>query len=165
MGLITPDYGLVFWMLVSFGILIFILKKYAWKPILTGIKNREEQITKSLHEADLAREQIGKLHLQIEELSQKAKAERDAMMQEALTLKEKMIEEASLKAKEEAQKLLAEARETIKRDKESAQNELRSYTSKIAIQIAESILRHELDNKAMHERQIQDLLNEISSKN
>jgi len=152
-------------MLVSFSILVFILKKYAWKPILNGIRNREEQISKSLHEADLAREEIGKLHSQIDELSQKAKAERDAIMQEALLLKEKMIEEASLKAKEEAQKLLAEARETIRREKEKAQLELRSYTSKIAIQIAESILRSELDNKAKHEQQIQALLNEISSKN
>ena len=165
MGIITPDYGLLFWMFVSFSILVFILKKYAWKPILNGIRNREEQISKSLREADLAREEIGQLHSHIDELSQKAKAERDAIMQEALMLKEKMIEEAGLKAKEETQKLLAEARETIKREKETAKLELQKYTSKIAIQIAENILRGELKNKAKHEEQIQALLNEISSKN
>lgn len=165
MGLITPDYGLLFWMLLSFSILLLILKKFAWKPILQGIKNREEQISKSLREAEMARNEIVKLQVQIDELAKKALAEREQMMQEARKLKEKMIEEAGVKAQEEAQKLVAQARETIKREREAAQIELKAYASKIVLQVTELILRKELEDKGKHEEQVNALIKELSSMN
>jgi F-type H+-transporting ATPase subunit b len=165
MGLITPDYGLLFWMLLSFSILLFILKKFAWKPILQGIKNREEQISKSLREAEMARNEIAKLQVQIDEMAKKAQLEREQMMQDARKLKEKMIEEAGVKAQEEAQKLMAQARESIRREKEAAQAELKAYTSKIVLQVAELILRKELDEKGKHEEQVNALIKELSSLN
>ena len=165
MGLITPDYGLLFWMLVSFGILVFLLKKFAWKPILHGIKSREEQIAKSLREAETARSEISKLQVKIDEMALKAQAERDVIMQEAKKIKEKMIEEASIKAQEEAQKFISQAKETIRREKEAAKLELKVMSSKIVLQVAEQILRKELENSDKHEEQVNKLLSEISSQN
>jgi F-type H+-transporting ATPase subunit b len=165
MGLITPDYGLLFWMLLSFGILLYILKKFAWKPILHGIKSREEQISRSLREAELARNETTKLQVQIDELAKKAQADREQIMQEARKLKEKMIEEAGIKAQEEAQKYMTQAREAIKRERDVAQAEMKAYTSKLVLQVAELILRKELENKGKHEEQINALINEISSMN
>jgi len=90
MGLITPDYGLLFWMLISFGILLYILKKFAWKPILQGIRSREEKISKSLREAEQARNEVSKLEVRNLELVQKAKADRDAILLETKKANEKM---------------------------------------------------------------------------
>lgn len=165
MGLITPDYGLLFWMMLSFGILLYILKKFAWKPILHGIKNREEQISRSLREAEMAREEIAKLQVQIDDMAKKAQAEREVIMQEAKKIKERMIEEAAEKAQQEAQKLIAQARDTIKREKDAAQAELKNYTSRIVLQVAEIILRRELEDKGKHEEQVNLLIKELSSKN
>jgi len=152
-------------MFISFGILLFILNKFAWKPILHGIKSREEQISRSLREAELARNETSKLQVQIDELAQAAQVEREQIMQEARKLKERMIEEAGLKAQEEAQKYMIQARDAIKRESEAAKAEMKAYTSKIVLQVAEIILRKELEDKGKHEEQINALINEMSSMN
>jgi F-type H+-transporting ATPase subunit b len=165
MGLITPDYGLLFWMLLSFGIVLYILKKFAWKPILQGIKHREEQIAKSLREADRAREEIAKLQAQNLEMSNLARQERDSIMLEAKSFKERMVKEASEKAQEETKKYLEQARLTIAQEKETAMAELKASALELSLKLSEIILRREIKDKDNYEKHAKSLLNEIATKN
>lgn len=165
MGLITPDYGLLFWMLLSFGLVLYILKKFAWKPILQGIKHREEQIAKSLREADRAREEIAKLQAQNLEMANLARQERDAIMLEAKSFKERMIKEASEKAQEETKKYLEQARLTIAQERESAKAELKASSLELSLKLSEIILRREIKDKDNYEKHAKLLLEEIATKN
>ncbi len=165
MGLITPDYGLLFWMLVSFSILLVILRKFAWKPILQGIRNREEKIAKALRDADYARNEIAKLEERNDELIAKAQATRDSILAEAKKTKERIIEEARVKSQEETQKFLNQAQEQIKREQEIAKLEFKSYATQLVIQISEKIIRQELHDKAKYEEQINSIIQELSSQN
>ncbi len=165
MGLITPDYGLLFWMLLSFSILLYILKKFAWKPILGGIKNREELVSRALHSAELARNEVAQLEERNAKLIEKVQLERDAIIQEARKQKERILEEATLKAQQEAQKYLEQAREAIKREKEIAQLELKAYASDLVVKATERILRKELEDKKNYETQINNIIEELTTKN
>ena len=165
MGLITPDYGLLFWMALSFGILLFILKKFAWKTILKSIKDREEFITKSLRDADTARNELANLENRNIELLAKANAERSDIISQANKARDKILQQAQLTAQDEAKKVLDQAREVIKREKESAQLEIKAYASQIVMLAAERILRKELKDKAVYEEQIDSIIQELSSQN
>ncbi|PKP36147.1 MAG: ATP synthase F0 subunit B [Bacteroidetes bacterium HGW-Bacteroidetes-15] len=165
MGIITPDYGLLFWMLLSFSILLFILKKFAWKPILHGIKAREELIAKSLRDAEYARNEVAKLEERNAELLAKAHAQRDAVLAQAKIEKDKILEDAQQKAKVQTHKTIEQANETIRREKEAAQLELRAYATQIIIQATERILRKELKETKESEEQINSIIRELTSKN
>jgi F-type H+-transporting ATPase subunit b len=165
MGLITPDYGLIFWMLVSFSVLLFILKKFAWKPILQGIKSREEYIAKALRDAEYARNEIAKLEERSNEMRAQAQAEKDEILAQARQTKDRIIEEANAKAQLETQKMLLNAEENIRRQSEAAQIELKTNTSKIILQATERILRKELENKSNYEEQVNSIIQELSSQN
>ncbi|HPF93356.1 MAG TPA: F0F1 ATP synthase subunit B [Tenuifilaceae bacterium] len=165
MGLITPDYGLIFWMALSFGILLYILRKFAWKTILQSIKNREELIAKSLRDAEHARNELAKLEDRNAELLAKSKAEKAEIIAQANKTKEKIIEQAQQAAQHEANKILEQTREIIRHEKESAQLEIKAYASQIVMQAAEQILRKELKDKAAYEKQISSIIEEISSQN
>lgn len=165
MGLITPDYGLLFWMLLSFSILMFILKKFAWKPIIQSIKNREDLIAKSLRDAEYARNEVAQIEERQAKVIAKAQAERDAILAQARKTKEKIIEEANAKAQMDSQRVIEQARETIKREKEAAQLEIKTYASKIVIQTTERILRSELKDKQKQDEQINSIIREISEQN
>lgn len=165
MGLITPDYGLLFWMALSFGILLFILKKFAWETILKSIKDREEFITKSLRDADTARNELANLENRNIELLAKANAERSDIISQANKARDKILQQAQLTAQDEAKKVLDQAREVIKREKESAQLEIKAYASQIVMLAAERILRKELKDKVVYEEQIDSIIQELSSQN
>jgi F-type H+-transporting ATPase subunit b len=165
MGLITPDYGLVVWMLISFSLVLFVLKKFAWKPIMEGLKSREETIAKSLKQAEEARNEIKKLQAYNEELADKARAERELALKEAKSLRDKIVEEAKTNAQAEAQKIIDKSRLLITQEKENAQKELAEMVSKLALEISEKILRKEFSDKEKQKGYFKDLLKEISSKN
>ncbi|MDX9769362.1 MAG: F0F1 ATP synthase subunit B [Tenuifilaceae bacterium] len=165
MGLITPDYGLLFWMLVSFSILLFLLKKFAWKQIIYSIKSREDEVAKALREAEYARNEVAQLQERQAKVVAKAQAERDSILAEAKKNKERIIEEANAKALHDSTKMIEQARETISREKEAAQHELKQYASNIILQATERILRSELKDKGKHEEQISSIINEISTQN
>ena len=165
MGLITPDYGLLFWMLLSFTILVVLLQKFAWKQILNSIKNREEEVASALREAEYARNEIAQLQERQAQITAKAQAERDSIMAQANKNKERILEEANAKALQESNKMIEQARETIRREKEAAQQEIKAYASSIVLQATERILRAELKDKKKQEEQINTIINEISSQN
>jgi len=165
MGLITPDYGLVVWMLISFGLVLFVLKKFAWIPIMQGLKSREETISKSLRQAEEARNEIKRLQTYNEELADKARAERELALKEAKTLRDKIVEEAKVNAQAEAQKIIDKSRQMILQEKENAQKELASIASKLALEITEKVLRKQFADKEKQIEYFKELLAEISTKN
>lgn len=165
MGLITPDYGLVVWMLISFGLVLFVLKKFAWKPIMQGLKSREESIAKSLHMAEEARNEIKKLQAYNEELAEKARAERELALKEAKSLRDKIVEEAKTQAQAEAQKIIDKSRMLIIQEKENAQKELAQMASTLALEITEKVLRKQFADKDKQIEYFKELIKEVSSKN
>ncbi len=147
--LLTPDPGLVFWTTVSFAILAFILKKYAWGPILHALKVREETIESSLDAAKRAKSEVEDLVKAKQEMMDAAKNERDELLKETRELKEKILAEARSGAKEEADKLLESARNQIEAEKSAAIRELKKQVAELSVDIAGILIEAELkkDNK------------------
>ncbi len=162
MQLINPGLGLIFWMTLTFLLVLWVLGKYAWPAILKGLKEREESIQESLDAAKKAREQMAQLKADNEKLIAEAKEERDEILVEARKIKEKIIEEARGKAAIEADKIVESAREQIKLEKNAAIIELKNIVADYSIQIAEKILREELKDKKKQKEYVSSLLKEFS---
>lgn len=160
MDLITPGIGLVFWTSVVFIILVFLLGKFAWKPILGAVKDREKSIEDALLSAEKAREEMSKLQSDHEQLVKEAKAERDNILKEAKSTKDKVIAQAEEIAREEASKIMARANAEIEREREQAFKELKKEVAIIAISAATKILKNELQDKAKQEALVNEYLQE-----
>ncbi|MDX1652879.1 MAG: F0F1 ATP synthase subunit B [Brumimicrobium sp.] len=146
MDLITPDLGLIFWTGLVFLLLMFVLAKFIWKPILSAVKNREENIQEALDMAVKTKAEMKKLQTQNENLLKEARVERDQMIKEAKETANKVIEEAKTKAKEEADKVLNNARASITAEKNAAITELKTQVASVALEIAEKVIREELSS-------------------
>jgi F-type H+-transporting ATPase subunit b len=163
MELIQPGLGLIFWMTLSFGTVLFLLAKFAWKPILKSLKEREDSIDQALHAADKAREEMKQLQVDNELLLREAKNERDAILNEARKIREKMIDEARNKANEEAQRIVENARERIENEKMAAITELKNQIALLSIEIAEKLIREELSHDKKQEDLIRKMLDDVKS--
>jgi len=161
MELVQPGLGLIFWMTISFAILIWILAKFAWKPIMKGLKEREQSIDEALHAADKAREEMKQLQFSNEQLLKEAKEERDNILRDARKVKESIIEEAREKANAEANRIVDNAKETIEYEKLAAIHDMKNEVADLSIEIAEKLIRLELSNKEKHNELIQRLLKEV----
>ena len=153
--LISPGIGTFLWMLVSFGILVFILMKRGWPMILEALHKREEAITASLNEAAKAREEMKHLVAHNEELLREAKMERDEMLRNARLTSEQIVEDARSKATEEANRIIDNARESINYEKLKAMHELKNQVANLSIEIAEKLIRAELSDKTKADALIQ----------
>jgi F-type H+-transporting ATPase subunit b len=163
MELIQPGLGLIFWMTLSFGIVLFILGKFAWKPIMKMLREREETINSALHAADRARDEMKNLVSDNERLLAEAKNERDAILGEARKIREKMIAEARGKASEEAQRIVDSAMERIENEKMAAITELKNQIALLSIEIAEKLIREELSHDNKQEELIRKMLDDVKS--
>jgi F-type H+-transporting ATPase subunit b len=161
MQLVTPGIGLIFWMLVSFSLVLFVLGKYAWKPIMKGIHQREDTIERALEAANEAKKEMLKLKAGNEQLLRDAKDERDALMRDARKVKEAILDEARIKANEEAARILENARENIQFEKMAAINELKNQIATISIEIAEKLIAKELENKEQQQKLTEKLLKDV----
>ncbi|MCB2220895.1 MAG: F0F1 ATP synthase subunit B [Bacteroidetes bacterium] len=161
MELVQPGLGLIFWMTISFALLIWILAKFAWKPIMKGLKEREQSIDEALHAADKAREEMKQLQFSNEQLLKEAKEERDNILRDARKVKESIIEEAREKANAEAIRIIDNAKETIEYEKLAAIHDMKNQVADLSIEIAEKLIRLELSNKEKHNELIQRLLKEV----
>lgn len=153
--LINPGIGSFVWMLVSFGILAFILIKFGWPMILVALKKREDAIEQSLGEAAKAREEMKSLVAHNEELLRQAKLERDEMLRDARLASDNIIEEARAKATAEANRIVDNARESIEYEKMKAMTELKNQIANLSIEIAEKLIRAELSDKPKADTLIQ----------
>ena len=162
MELVKPSIGLIFWMAVSFSIILFLLKKFAWKPILGMIKEREESIENALAAAEKAKEEMKALQSNNERILAEARAERDALLKEAREMKDKMIAEAKTTATKEGERLLAIARENIQNEKMAAITELKNQVATLSIEIAEKILKSELSSDEKQKTLVNTLLKDVN---
>ncbi len=161
MELLTPSFGLIFWTLLAFIIVFFILKKYAWKPILHSLDEREKGIANSLETAQRVKEEMAQLKNENEELLARAREERGVMLKEAREMKEKIITEAKEQAKVVANKIISEAQQAITVQKMAALTEVKNEVGKLVIEISEKVLRKELSSKEAQEAHIAGLINEV----
>lgn len=161
MELVTPSIGLVFWTLVAFLLLLLLLKKFAWKPILGAVKERERSIEDALNKAEVAREEIAHLTNQNQSLLKEAQIERDAILKEAKELKDQIVAEAKLSAQEEGNKMLEKAKTEINNQKAIALSEVKTQVASLSLEIAEKVLRMQFDDKQKQETLVNELLKEV----
>lgn len=161
MELLIPEIGLLAWNTISFLVLVFLLAKFAWKPIMKAIHERERNIDDALNKAELAKQEMARLTSQNEELLKQAKAERDQILKEAKILKDNMINEAKIAAQAEGAKLIEKARLEIENQKKSALAELKGQVSALSLDIAERVLRNELGDKAKQQDLVSSLLKDV----
>jgi len=158
MDLLTPDIGLLFWQLVVFLVLLFILTKFAWKPIATSLKEREQNIQSALDLAEQTRAEMARLQADNQKQQAEARAERDAIIRNAKETSDRMIAEARDKASEEGRRVLEQAREAMQTERQALVAQMRKEMIDISLEIAEKVLRRELSDKAAQEKLVQDLV-------
>ena len=158
------SFGLFFWQIVLFVLLLLLLKKYAWKPILDALNSREEGIQNALDEADKSRQEMVDLKSSNEMILKEARAERDGLLKDARMIKEKMITEAKDEAKTQSNKIIEQAKQTIENEKLAAITELKNQVAELSIGIAEKIMKDELSNKGKQVAMIEKMLDEARLK-
>ncbi|MBO7143850.1 MAG: F0F1 ATP synthase subunit B [Salinivirgaceae bacterium] len=158
MDLVTPQIGLLFWTVLIFLVLVFLLAKFAWKPILNMVEERTKNIEDALNSAENAKKEMAGLKAENEQIMKEARAERDKIVREAREMKDKIIEESKETAKAEADTILAQARKLIDDEKRAAMNELKDQVASLSIEIAEKILTKELSDKKKQAELIDDIL-------
>jgi F-type H+-transporting ATPase subunit b len=161
MELVRPDVGTIFWMLLMFIIVLIILKKFAWKPILNALDNREKSIEDSLRSADRARQEMEQLKEDNEKIMAEARLERDNMLRDTKKTSEKILSEAREKANEEARLLIEATRELIENEKTSAVDEIRKQVAVLSVDIAEKILREKLKDDKQQKELVDKLMKDI----
>ncbi|MCE2786652.1 MAG: F0F1 ATP synthase subunit B [Sphingobacteriales bacterium] len=162
MELIKPGLGLLFWMTVTFSIVLWLLSKYAWKPILKSIREREDSINNALNAADDARKQMDALKSDNEKLLAEARKERDRLLKEASEMKDSIIAQAKKSADDEARRLIANANDAIEKAKLNAMNELKSQVAVLSVDMAEKILRKKMDDRNQQEAFVNENLKSIT---
>jgi F-type H+-transporting ATPase subunit b len=155
------SYGLFFWQFIILVIVIFILGKFAWKPIVEALEQREKSIDEALNKAELARQEMARLSAQNEDLMKQAREERDQILKEAKALKDNIVNEAKSQAQAEGAKLIEKARIEIENQKKAALAELKGQVSTLSLDIAERVLRTQLDDKAKQQELVNNLLKDV----
>ncbi|GAA0737389.1 MULTISPECIES: F0F1 ATP synthase subunit B [Flavobacteriaceae] len=162
MDLIKPDFGLVFWSLITFVILLFVLRKFAWKPILGAVEDREEGIKSALASAENARKEMENLKADNERILQEARSEREALLKEAREIKAKIIADAEEDAQAKASKMIEQAQAAIESEKKAAMAELKNHVAGLSLEIAEKVVREELSNKDKQLQLVESMLGEAT---
>lgn len=159
MGIIEPGIGLLFWMTLTFVILLVLLSKFAWKPIVNAVNEREASIVDALNQAQLAKKEMQDLKSDNERIIREAKIERDAILKEAREIKERIVGEAKDVAKAEGERMIESAKQTIQSEKNAAMSDIRSQIGALSVNIAESILQKNLENTEAQNELVQNYLN------
>lgn len=162
MELVTPSIGLIFWTGLVFLLLLFVLTKFVWKPVLKAVNEREQKISDALDLAEKTKIEMKALQAQNENLYREARAERDAIVKDAKETAEKMVEDARSNAKAEANKVIAAAREAINADKAAAIADLKKQVASFSIEIAEKIVRGELSADGKQKELAEKLAGDIN---
>jgi F-type H+-transporting ATPase subunit b len=161
MDLITPDFGLFFWMLVTFSLVFLILKKFAWKPIVQALREREENIREGLQNAEDARTELANVKIKSDKIMSKAIVERDELINQGRKIKEKIKAEAREEAESEARKIMETAKRLIEEEKSAAVNLIKVQIASLSLEIAEKILRKKLEDDSLQKELMYSLLEEF----
>ncbi|MCI9846145.1 MULTISPECIES: F0F1 ATP synthase subunit B [Flavobacterium] len=155
------EFGLFFWQILIFVGLILLLKKFAWKPILDAVNDREQGIKDALLSAENARQEMQNLQADNQRILNEARAERDAMLKEAREMKEQMIADSKNEAQAQGQKMIEQAKAAIESEKNAAMAELKSQVSTLSLSIAEKLLKEELSNKESQTKLVEKMLGDV----
>ena len=155
--LVLPDIGLVFWNTIAFLVLLIVLGKFAWKPMLKAIAERESGIEEALLRADKMKAEIAAMQNENEALLAKAREERAGMIKDAKDTADKMVSDAKDKAKQEYERIISDAQLAITQQKNAALTEVKNQVGSLVVEVAEKILRKELSNKAEQESYIKQI--------
>jgi F-type H+-transporting ATPase subunit b len=161
MDLLLPKLGLIVWTFLAFLIVFYILKKFAWKPILKSLKDRENNIAESLATAQKVKQEMTLLKSDNEALLVKAREERAALIKDAKDVSDKMIAEAKEKAKTEYDRIVSDAQMAINQQKMAAITDLKNQVGNLVIEVSEKVLRRELSNKTEQEKYIHQVASEV----
>ncbi len=161
MDLITPSFGLIFWQTIIFLIVLFILGKFAWKPILGAISSREQSIADALKAAESAKEEMTNLKSTNEKLLAEARQERDKMMREAAKVGEQLNEQAKADAKIIGDKMIDDAKQTIEAEKNDAIRQIKDQVADLSLQIAEKLLKKNLADDKSQQDLIKDFMKDL----
>jgi F-type H+-transporting ATPase subunit b len=161
MDLVTPGFGLIFWTTVVFIILVLLLKKMAWTPILNNVDARNKSIEEALFSAEKARKEMANLQADNQRILQEARAERDEMLKDARDIKASIVSDAKNTAKEEADKMIASAKGVIENEKVAAISELKNSVGALSIEIAEKVLKSELKDVEKQNTFISEMLKDV----
>ena len=161
MQIVTPELGLIFWQLVIFLLVLFLLAKFAWKPILTALNEREEGIESALRQADQAKVEMQRLQAGNEKLLAEARLERDRMLQEGQQMANQHRDAEKARATAEANQIIQRAREEIQVEKNAALAEVKNTAAKLSLDIAERILRRELTDPTAQSQLVDSYLKEV----
>lgn len=161
MELVTPGLGLIFWSTLTFVIVLFLLSKFAWKPIFTAIKERENTISEALNAAESAKHEIAQLKLDNQNLLEQAKLERDKILKDAQTAASNIVTEAREKATEESNRILENAKVAINTEKNAALAEVKNQIATLSIQIAERLIKKELDNEKSQKELVNNFVKDL----
>ncbi|MDO6489792.1 MAG: F0F1 ATP synthase subunit B [Cellulophaga sp.] len=153
--------GLFFMLLIILLVLIFLMVKFAWKPIMNSLNEREDGIKSALEEAENARKEMQNLHADNERLLQEARAERDAMLKEAREIKEKIVADAKEQSIIEGDKLIAQAKATIDSEKKAAVADIKNQVANLSVQIAEKVIKEQLSNNDKQLKLVEDMVGDI----
>jgi len=161
MGFVTPDIGTIFWMVIIFSITLIILKKFAWTPILTSLKDRENTIAEALSSADKARKEVEGLKADQEQIIAEARKEKDIILKEAREIKDKLLAEAKSQAQIEGQKIIESARSQIQAEKTAAVNDMKKEMVELSILVAEKIIQKEIQSNKDQEKLVDSLIKDL----
>jgi F-type H+-transporting ATPase subunit b len=161
MGLVTPNPGTIFWMLLIFGIVVYILQRFAWKPILNALTERENSIKEALSSAELARKQMDELKADQNLLKVNSLKEKEQILKDSGEIKDRIISEAKEKAGQEGMKLMAQIREQIEIEKLAAIHDIKQQVAELSVNIAEKILKEKLEKTPQQEKLINSQLEEF----
>ena len=155
------SFGLFIWQIVIFVGLILLLKKFAWKPILDAVNEREEGIKNALESAENAKKEMQDLQADNQRILQEARLERDSMLKEAREMKEKIVADAKNEAQAQGQKMIEQAKAAIESEKNAAMHELKLQVSTLSLSIAEKVLKDELSNKEAQTKLVEKMLGDV----
>ena len=162
MELVTPGIGLIFWTSVVFIVLIILLKKFAWKPILEAVEKRSKDIEDALEASNKAKAELSELTEEKKRIRKEALAEREALLKEASAIKSTILSEAKSQAKQETEKILSNAREVIKNEKFAAVTELKNQVALLSLEIAEKIVKEQLSSNSKQKALVDNLIDDVN---
>lgn len=158
---LVPHLGAIIWTTLIFGILLFILGKFAWKPLLSALESREQSVEKTLAEAGAAEKMIRNLKEEQLSIVLAAKVEKEQIVKEGIEQRDKIVASARDKAQIEVDKMFEESRKQIKREREAALVEMKNQIASLSIEIATKIVHIEMEDKVRHEKLVEELIKEV----
>ncbi|MFW5761166.1 MAG: F0F1 ATP synthase subunit B [Cyclobacteriaceae bacterium] len=162
MALVEPGIGLIFWMTVSFLIVLFLLGRFAWKPILSGIEMRNESIDDALKSAEKARREMENLKSENEKLLDEARLEREKLLKDAAAMADNIKEQAKQEAQKISQKIVEDARISIENEKQQALKEVKNQVVKFSLEIAEKLMKRNLSQQSEQKKLVDDFVNDLN---